>query len=1301
MCKFFVYCLNIAKNKRLLTMKKTLIFLTLSLLSTSLFSQILNDSQKKYSVVGYANPTSKNIRIIQDKDNRIGLVDSTGKEIIKPQFRYVPKFQNGIALVMGFKENSEENSGIISDKGEMLLESDYKMEDYFDQNKDLIIISKAGKYGVFSKIDKNLKLPVEHSKISRIQNMMSEKFYVVTKDNLSGFYSAKMKEILPVEFQEIKTEEYATELMVKKKGKVGMMDLLGNLLIPYKYEKLKLVNDYSSPKIIYATLKGKVGIIDERENIVIPFDFEDLKQIPYDVKYQAKKKGKIGLIDKSGEWIIQAQFDDIILTKDGEFSASQKGKWGYFLTGSKQIVDYEYDEPITILTTDLLVKIDKKQGIVNRDGKEIITPQYDHIVGFDSGERSIIVLNNKFGLIDREDNLIASPNYDYIASAGEPGFYMVGYRSADNFGFINTKGEIVLPIKYSYEDVKNGIKLEKRNDGTFNYSLKKYTTYAPTSRPEYDVTNTAENGIRIVRKGNAYGVIDGEGNAIIPIKYAGLNFLNWSNKGTISKIQYKDSKEKWGVMSTKGEVILAAKYDYPLNSWDVNSEFITNLNRKFGILSNDFKQVVEFKYDGIRFLRNDAGVGNNYGFEITQNNKKGFINRQFKEVIKPEYQQIEDKGRFFTVQQNDKYGFVNPEGKKITEPLFDEKGDFYGAFIILSKNQKKGVLKIDGTEIIPFIYDDIKPSYRVTENAPWTFIVTLNEKKGIINDKNKIIIPLEYEIIDLQGSYSDEFMVQNKGLKGIVSISNTVNIPPLYNTLTIFYIGNKNYYKVEKNHKYGIVSSKNEIVIPFIYDDMGPGFIDGLLNIKQNEKWGFVNEKGDIILPINYTSVSHFENGLSIVKIGEKKGAIDRTGKIIIEPKYEEITIKSGNFFITRLNGKYGAVERSGTIVVEPKYDLIEAFTTDGHARVKLDGKWGLLDQKGTEMIAPKYQELTYSEYQQVSRISVNGKWGVIENACREPIAPKYDGVGEFYDNYAVVRIGSKYGAINKLNKEIIAVKYDHLGGMYLFGDGRRAMMKVGEKWGFVDREGVEVIPPKYDEVKQFRENKSIVKIKALWGVIDMQGNYIAEPKYEFIADFTDNFARVTNDGKIGAIDHTGLEFIPAKYDEVIGFSPQQIQVKKGGKWGMMDLLGNLAVPIMYDYFGLPNRGTIVASLNQKWGIIDRVGKILLPIEYSSVNYIDKETVVAVQKDEKWQALNIIDMKPLSSSKYDAIKLFSEGIAPFKLGDFWGFMDYTGKEIIAPIYQSVENFYGGKCNVILKSESVVINKQGIIISDKK
>ena len=75
-------------------------------------------------------------------------------------------------------------------------------------------------------------------------------------------------------------------------------------------------------------------------------------------------------------------------------------------------------------------------------------------------------------------------------------------------------------------------------------------------------------------------------------------------------------------------------------------------------------------------------------------------------------------------------------------------------------------------------------------------------------------------------------------------------------------------------------------------------------------------------------------------------------------------------------------------------------------------------------------------------------------------------------------------------------------------------------------------------------------------------------------------------------------------------------------------------------------------------------------------------------------------MKPLTAMKYDAIGAFSEGISPFKFGDLWGFLDYTGKEIIPATYDNVENFYGGKSNVTLKGERISINKQGIIIPDK-
>ena len=71
-----------------------------------------------------------------------------------------------------------------------------------------------------------------------------------------------------------------------------------------------------------------------------------------------------------------------------------------------------------------------------------------------------------------------------------------------------------------------------------------------------------------------------------------------------------------------------------------------------------------------------------------------------------------------------------------------------GHYII--KDQLQGFITIEGNILIPPIYDGIYES----DND---FIVSRNGNVGVVNNKNEIIIPIEYEVI-----YSDIFFFDPK-----------------------------------------------------------------------------------------------------------------------------------------------------------------------------------------------------------------------------------------------------------------------------------------------------------------------------------------------------------------------------------------------------------------------------------------------------------------------------------------------------------------------------------------------------------
>lgn len=80
-----------------------------------------------------------------------------------------------------------------------------------------------------------------------------------------------------------------------------------------------------------------------------------------------------------------------------------------------------------------------------------------------------------------------------------------------------------------------------------------------------------------------------------------------------------------------------------------------------------------------------------------------------------------------------------------------------------------------------------------------------------------------------------------------------------------------------KNNKWGFISEKAELLIPFIYDE-AHDFNEGLAAVRMNDKWGFVNPDGQMVIEPSYDEVFDFGESRAVVKLDEKYFVIDKYG---------------------------------------------------------------------------------------------------------------------------------------------------------------------------------------------------------------------------------------------------------------------------------------------------------------------------------------------------------------------------------------------------------------------------------------
>ena len=440
-------------------------------------------------------------------------------------------------------------------------------------------------------------------------------------------------------------------------------------------------------------------------------------------------------------------------------------------------------------------------------------------------------------------------------------------------------------------------------------------------------------------------------------------------------------------------------------------------------------------------------------FSAYSNNKWGVINSNGDIVIDPSYAEMiivpnskkdiflctfdvnYDDGTYKTKALNGKNEeiFTSYEQiEAITNIDENQNLSYNGQVLRVQKQGKYGLINMDGTEILPCEYEEIKALQGV-ENA---ILLQKEGKYGIVNNEGKTLIEPNYvEIQGLGKEASQGFIVKNQEEKyGIIDISNKQVLETKYDAISKIHKGD--YYVVTENGKQKVVKKDGTEILNGEYDEIvailkNPE--NGII-YKDNEKYGLMNLEGTKIIAENYDDLKEAKTGIFIVKQKDNYGIIDQEGKTLVEVKYKGINynekadiyitedenynneILNGNYeikltgmvtniddergyieikqeegykyynfkfeeqkeadifktntlFVSKKDGKYGFLDKDGNVVVDYIYDDATMQNTYGYAGIKKDGKWGVVDRNGKVIQEPTYK---LDDYLQIDFI---GRW--------------------------------------------------------------------------------------------------------------------------------------------------------------------------------------------------------------------------------------------------------------------------------------------------------------------------------------
>lgn len=336
------------------------------------------------------------------------------------------------------------------------------------------------------------------------------------------------------------------------------------------------------------------------------------------------------------------------------------------------------------------------------------------------------------------------------------------------------------------------------------------------------------------------------------------------------------------------------------------------------------------------------------------------------------------------------------------------------------------------------------------------------------------------------------------------------------------------------------------------------------------------------------------------------------------------------------------------------------------------------------------------------ARVS-GGNCGYIDTTGKMVIAPQFREAGIFSEGLALVGQSFdghiRYGYVNRLGRLVIPCQYEDARD---FSCGRAAVNKKGV-WSYIDRQGKTALGTAfvridttidktyggvYNQIKanplSFHNNRLLVRKGKLYGFVDTAGHWVIPPTYPWAHEFADGVAVVAGK-KITTDSMPGNGELAQLYNRLPAGEPEYIT-------NVIDSTGTLLFSA--DVKGLKefSGGAAFFLQDDQWGLMHKTGKILMAPVFADQPYAISSGVFFRQvdgnaegnKDGYLQIYNTAGQPagkvPLCDAAgncmYDSHLGYFSNLLAVKFEDRWGFVDTTGKMVIAPVYKEISDFAG-------------------------
>ena len=326
----------------------------------------------------------------------------------------------------------------------------------------------------------------------------------------------------------------------KRSGLQGYMTTDGTWKVPPQFKK---AGPYCEERAAVQRVDQLWVYLDRKgEEVGTPWDeakgFTEGRGLV--TSYKGGSKFLNGYVDTSGKVVIPVTFAGARLFSEGLAAVLVDGKWGYIDRDGKMVIPPRFAEADAFRGGRAVVRTGdggfaKNSGLIDRSGKFVVEPHYEQISKVGDGFWSIGDIDRSYRgkdeepplltrLVDAEGHLVSKQTSNGFGAVQDG---LVSVCRNDRCGFMDTKGKLVIPMKYKgVDDFQDGLAAVTSDGDHYGFIdhegklvlAERYDSLGP--RKEHFGPGPFVNGLAPAGCKGHWGFIDKTGSWAIPPIYA-------------------------------------------------------------------------------------------------------------------------------------------------------------------------------------------------------------------------------------------------------------------------------------------------------------------------------------------------------------------------------------------------------------------------------------------------------------------------------------------------------------------------------------------------------------------------------------------------------------------------------------------------------------------------------------------------------------------------------------------------------------------------------------------------------------